>query len=394
MLLEYVPGSYWLSLNVSNALHCGASAGDVAESCEPALRLIRAGRSESDPDVVESWIEGWAATADRLVRDAGIWERSSDLSTGRACLRAAAHLMIAEWLAPHAHARKYALFAEMRTAFREGVNRAHPAAEFVEIPYDGMVLDGLFVPAATPGPAPTVVHFNGTHSTLEWPYLTGMADALARRGIASLCFDHPGSGSARSFRGLTLRPDSEHFASAAIDYLATRSAVDQDRIAVMGGSMGGYHAPRAAAFDRRVRACVCWGALYELPQWLIDYALDPSVREGAPLRDARMSEALAAIFGAAVGAPLARELQRYSLEGIANRIACPLLVVHGRNDRQVPLEQARRLVVEARRSRGARLVEAGPALGEEHCNLDNLPAAVDLMTDWLAATLATKSVRQ
>jgi cephalosporin-C deacetylase-like acetyl esterase len=39
--------------------------------------------------------------------------------------------------------------------------------------------------------------------------------------------------------------------------------IDKDRIAVMGVSLGGYFAPRCAAFEKRFKACVAWGAIYD-----------------------------------------------------------------------------------------------------------------------------------
>jgi pimeloyl-ACP methyl ester carboxylesterase len=44
--------------------------------------------------------------------------------------------------------------------------------------------------------------------------------------------------------------------SAVIDVVAKRPDVDADRIAIIGESFGGYLAPRAAARDRRIAACV------------------------------------------------------------------------------------------------------------------------------------------
>ena len=40
--------------------------------------------------------------------------------------------------------------------------------------------------------------------------------------------------------------------------------VDKDKIALMGISMGGYLAARAAAFDTRIKACVVNGGIFDL----------------------------------------------------------------------------------------------------------------------------------
>src|SRR5262249_43676606 len=48
-----------------------------------------------------------------------------------------------------------------------------------------------------------------------------------------------------------------------IDYLLAQGTVDPRRIAVVGASMGGFYAARAAAFEPRLAACVAWGGAYD-----------------------------------------------------------------------------------------------------------------------------------
>jgi len=80
--------------------------------------------------------------------------------------------------------------------------------------------------------------------------------------MSCLILDGPGNGKSIRFRGMTARYDSNVAGSAAIDYLEKREDVDKDRIAVMGVSLGGYYAPRAAAFEKRFMACVAPGARF------------------------------------------------------------------------------------------------------------------------------------
>ena len=82
--------------------------------------------------------------------------------------------------------------------------------------------------------------------------------------MACLIVDGPGNGESIRFRGMTARYDSNVAGSAAVDYLEKREDVDKDRIAVMGVSLGGYFAPRCAAFEKRFKACVAWGAIYDM----------------------------------------------------------------------------------------------------------------------------------
>ncbi|MGC0239493.1 alpha/beta hydrolase family protein [Arthrobacter sp. SD76] len=110
-------------------------------------------------------------------------------------------------------------------------------------------------------------------------YYTGFAAELAKRGISTLVMDTPGSGEALRMRGLKARYDTEVWASACVDYLENDPEVDQTRIGLVGWSLGGYYAPRAAAFEKRLKLVVAWGALHD---WGGDSALPTKTRSREP----------------------------------------------------------------------------------------------------------------
>ena len=109
-----------------------------------------------------------------------------------------------------------------------------------------------------------MIHFDGFDVTKEWMSLSGIADEFARRGVSTLMVDHPGIGAALRLQGLAMNPDSERWAKAAMDWLETRSdVVDAKKVGVVAMSLGGYYAPRAAAFEPRLACCVAWGARWD-----------------------------------------------------------------------------------------------------------------------------------
>ena len=81
----------------------------------------------------------------------------------------------------------------------------------------------------------------------------------------------PFSGQSVHFRHVAPEPkayalnryDYEVPSTAALEYLLSRSDVDPDRIAVVGLSLGGYRAARAAAFEHRFAGGVAWGAIWD-----------------------------------------------------------------------------------------------------------------------------------
>jgi pimeloyl-ACP methyl ester carboxylesterase len=151
--------------------------------------------------------------------------------------------------------------------------------------------------------------------------------------------------------------------------------------------MGGYCAPRAAAFDPRFKCVGCFGAFYELDEdWqrILSGGLAGSVSDGLPESG---RHAMWVTGTAAIGDAIAA-LKRRSLEGILDRIRCPLLVVHGENDRQVALSHARKIISGAVNSTEAELrvfsLREGAA---EHCGIDVMSMQAEYVFDWAARIL-------
>ncbi len=75
-------------------------------------------------------------------------------------------------------------------------------------------------------------------------------------------------------------------------------------------------------------------------------------------------------------------------EGLAEKIACPLLIVRGENDRQIPLWHTEKTIERAVNSPRRKLkVFTLAEGGAEHCMADKSSMAVDYMADWVAEML-------
>ncbi len=134
-----------------------------------------------------------------------------------------------------------------------------PPGERVAIPYEGKQLYGnLRKPTGKPSNTasvakpPVVVMCMGLDSAKE--EMDDYENRFLARGLATLAFDGPGQGEAEY--DFALCPEYEKPVKAVFDFLETRADVDSARAGIWGVSLGGYYAPRAAAFERRIRACV------------------------------------------------------------------------------------------------------------------------------------------
>ncbi len=232
---------------------------------------------------------------------------------------------------------------ELRAAHDEVVRtyqKALPYFDFpgerVAIPYaEGHTLYGILrKPWHTPRP-PVVILIPGLDSVKEELHAYG--DDFLRRGMAVLAIDGPGQGemaNGQSDASHPMRFDYEAPVRYAVNYLAGRSDVDAGRVGLMGVSLGGYYAPRAAAFEPRVRAAIALAGFYRITDSFDRLPL--LTREAFIYRLEAPGESAARA-----------ELESFDLHGVMERVRCPLLVIMGRQDRLVPPEDAERVAAEA-----------------------------------------------
>jgi dipeptidyl aminopeptidase/acylaminoacyl peptidase len=232
-----------------STLYGGADIGECTTTVE------RAGSNGSPDD----WYREWMITADRVAGIAEECERRGHLVSAReAYFRASTYY----------HASFFPLFGtpvdprlakaaeRERETFQRAARLSQPAIEPIEIPFEGHSLPGYFVHASDDGqPRPTMVHVNGYDGTVEEMYFAHGVAALPR-GYHCVLFDGPGQGRNLVRDGLTMRPDWETVVRPVIDFVLTRPEVDPKRIVLCGWSFGGFLAPRAAAFEKRIAALV------------------------------------------------------------------------------------------------------------------------------------------
>ncbi|HEY0755325.1 MAG TPA: alpha/beta hydrolase [Ktedonobacteraceae bacterium] len=264
--------------------------------------------------------------------------------------------------------------AELRTAHQRVVasyQRGLPYFDFpgerVTIPYEkGLNMYGILrKPWHHPGP-PIVILMPGLDSVKEELHEYG--NDMLRRGMAVLAIDGPGQGEMEF--ACPLRHDYEVPIGHAIDYLESRHDLDTSRIGLLGVSLGGYFAPRATAFEKRVKAAISLAGAYDLARNFAHYPL--LTREAFVYR-----------CGAANDAEAYTKLQAFNLKGVVSQITCPLLVIMGARDRIFPVQEAQEMAAEA----GANAQLWIFAEGNHVCN--NIPYKHrPQQADWMRKQLA------
>lgn len=387
-MFEYFPTNYVWNLGTNLALGAGAAIGEIDETC----RQLREAALRNDDAAQEEWFQAWSKLGERVEALGRADERAGHLfSAGRKLLRATLYYQNAERMCHPKDPRKTPAYRHMIDCFKTGARYRGEPIEWVEIPYRGASMPALFVPAEGGGRAPCMIHFDGLDVMKEWIYLSGVATELRKRGVATLIVDHPGVGEALRERAMHSFPEMEIPAGASLDYLATRADVDANRVGIMALSLGGYYAPRVAAFEKRIQCAVAWGAMWNWHHTVVA-RLNPNATTQRSV--SHFGDHLQWVFGKNSIEEVLQVTQHFTHEKTAANITCPLLIVHGENDRQIPLADAEKLYHGAVNSTKRELKVFRLAdTGAEHCQADNGSLAVDYMSDWIAAVLGGRVAR-
>jgi dipeptidyl aminopeptidase/acylaminoacyl peptidase len=265
-----------------------------------------------------------------------------------------------------------------------GLERRYPNIEKVEVPYEGATLPALFCKAGKKK-APTIVVFDGMDNCKEMSVLFAGLE-FAARGWNTLAIDGPGQGESLRLRDLYARHDYEVPGRAAYDYLAARPEVDPSRVVVMGYSFGGYYAARIAALEKRYAAAVAFSALH----WdLAGFQREVKRRQEVdPKATAQSAFHFRWVMGCLDDADAAiRKAEKFSLAEVAPGIEMPFLVVHGADDKVVPVLSARKLFDAVGAEDKHLKIFTAEEGGSAHALADNRPLAVDYIADWIGEHL-------
>jgi dienelactone hydrolase len=292
----------------------GVDASDVAEIAA-SLRHF------------DDWCAAWSLLGERheeLGRRA--LEEGRSRTAGEQLAQAATCYHFAKFLFVHE-------LEQMREAHRRAVRcladampLLDPPARREEISFEGGRLVGVLRLPRGQGPHPLVILVPGLDSTKE--ELRSVEGSFLDRGVGTLAVDGPGQGECEE--EFPIRPDWEVPGKALVDHLCCLEEVDEDRIGVWGVSLGGYYACRIAAGDARVRALAVLSGPFDFGK-----AWD---------RLPALSRAAFELRSHARDAAQARQrAQELTLSGTARMIACPLLVVFGKQDRLFSWQDGLRL---------------------------------------------------
>jgi dienelactone hydrolase len=367
--------------------------------------------SRIKPGDYDSWYDAWNDIADRIAKEADDQlERSHRISARDSFLRATSYYQASEFFL-HGDpkdariARAYRLSTD---CYKQCAKLHEPAIEPMEIPYDDTHLPGYFHYADKAGqPRPTLITHTGFDGSAEEMHVSG-ARAAVERGYNVLVFDGPGQYGPLHRQGLAFRPDWEKVVGPVVDFALKQPSVDPKRIALMGVSLGGYLAPRAAAFEPRLAALIANDGVYDFAapirahiptdKWeafekalkaeeapRIDQMLD-TMMKGSPTARWSITHGMWATGAKSPRGFVAKMLDFNLRGGVAEAIKCPTLICDAEGDlffKGQPQElydhlTCRKTIVRFTTAEGA----------GAHCQVGASRLAFARIFDWLDETMA------
>ena len=145
----------------------------------------------------------------------------------------------------------------------------------------------------------------------------------------------------------------------------------------MGYSFGGYCAPRIAALDTRYAGGVAFGAMWwDMHAWLV--RSQEQMKKGALATSHFQVPWVFGVpdldFSKAVGL-----MKNFTLDGIAQKVTCPFLVMHGKDDGIIPPEEAEILYEKLGSKNKALKIFDAKEGAAQHCQVDDRPAGINFI---------------
>jgi dienelactone hydrolase len=379
----------------------GAPAGysDIGECLKTAYRI-----KEGDDN---SWYREWSRTANELERAGNKFLRQGQkLSAAEAYLRASNYYRTAEFFL-RADARDKRI---LRT-WKKGVDMFRKFAGLqkdfiirpVRIPFEKTTLPGYYCLVDDSGKErPLLIVHTGFDGTGEELYPMVALPAL-KRGYNVLIFEGPGQGEVIRVQHIPFRHNWETVMTPVVDFALKQPEVDPKRLALMGISFGGYLAPRAVAFEHRIKACIANGGVWDFYSNFVkhappDFEKELDDPEAAKEIDQEIYSAMKKdpalrwvfgngmwTFGVKSPSALIKATRPYKMKEVVKKIKCRMLVVDSAEDKDMPGQAIK--LYKALRSPKTYMLFTKEEGAEDHCQMGANLISSERIFGWLDENL-------
>lgn len=347
----------------------------------------------------ERWVDAFERQANWQKED-GIarLEKNHIISGREQLIKACNSFRAAEYFSPclSAHHRQLGLLSA--DCFSMAIGSMNLHFERHSIPYKNIDIPTYFISPANDGvKRKTIMIVSGFDGTLEEEFLMrGMAGV--ERGFNVIHFAGPGQMDVfRKFPNTYFEPDFENVVKNVIDFYAFRQEVDLDSLALLGVSIGGYFATRAASFESRIKALIANSPVLDVHAYMTSFAnMDPAEmpdqddfrledlpdipEDEFPVELKAQSEQLMVRYGRHSFKKTFAYLKAFHVGDALANIKCPALAMIGESEGGEPRQQYETFREQVR----ADSYEFSDFEGAgSHCQVGNVSFANAVMYDWL-----------
>ena len=314
-------------------LRADRKAYPVAHLDAAEVREALANLTSQDRD---HWAAVWGAIGDRHMAKAKSIEASNKAEAAHVYDKAMQWYMFARFPLEDSPGTAQA-YKKAIDAFAGYSRMVDPPIEAVKFDYQGTEITGYLRKPKGVAKPPVVITIGGLDGRKEDGSIRNAA--YTEKGVAFFAFDMPGTGQTR----IKIEPGADKVYSVVLDALAKRDDIDGKRVVVTGGSWGGHWSAHLAYSekDRLLGAVVQGGPVhhYFQPDWQ---------RKALGTREYLFGlfEARSAVYGVKTLDDFLAYGPRMSLKdrGLLDRPSAPMLLVNGRNDTQVPIDDLQLLL--------------------------------------------------
>ena len=347
--------------------------------------LTQIGKQATD---FEKWIALFTQAGDKAAA-------GGDHLKAAVCYRAAQFYALTDARDAQGHFLKETLYETCMEHF-DAYYRGFPEINYVRVPFQSGYLPVYYIKPENPK---GVIVLHGGYDSLIQEFLSFLP-YFAGKGYETYFFEGPGQGEVLMRCHIRMTTEWEHCTGAILDHFGL------DDVALIGVSLGGYLAPRAAAFDKRIRRVVMFDLIYDFygaitnrmgekkakffdymtahPRNLLWKWLDKKLDENYFTRWL-LGQGYAIYDNVHTPCEYFNHIKRYNTRQISPMLTQDVLVLAGSEDLYtVFYDEQLRALTNARSVTGRLFTEEESA--GHHCQIGNLQLALDTIEKWIERT--------
>jgi pimeloyl-ACP methyl ester carboxylesterase len=268
--------------------------------------------------------------------------------------------------------------------------------ERIKVPYGNNQLHGFRLTPTIPTKGIILIH-GGFDSYIEEFYTLGAA--ICEHGYEVVMFDGPGQGSTLMFEKIPMTHEWEKPVAAVLDYIRA------ENVTLIGISLGGYLAVRAASLDKRIQRVIAYDVMLDffdcitsrrgkvaavVMRYLVKLQMAFVLNAAAKIlmkRDMYSQWGIAQgmhVMGCKTPYEFFYKLKQYNGYLASTKIIGDVLIMAGAEDHFVSMKQFYKqleLLMGAKSVTGRIFTEQEEA--QSHCQIGNLGLAAEYMLGWI-----------